>query len=174
GFSDGGGMTVSAGQLLKNGQVIGAFDNAVDGQLMVTFTDANGEIPERSDVNAMMQRVTYSNASNDPPTDITLEWTFADEAGAAVSGTAVVDIGLRNNPPVLTATGADPTFTENGPAVGLFSGTSINVVEVGQLVDGLELTVTNTANGAEESLGIDGSQVPLEDGHAATTAGSGL
>src|SRR5690606_20091760 len=84
-FVDGGGMTVSSDELLKNGKAIGSFDISVDGQLTVTFTDTNGEIPEWSDVNAMMQQVTYSNASNDPPTDITLEWTFADNAGETVT-----------------------------------------------------------------------------------------
>ncbi|SFJ97522.1 Ig-like domain-containing protein, partial [Parapedobacter indicus] len=174
GFVDGSGLAVSSGQLVKSGQVIGAFDTSVDGRLTVTFTDAGGGIPTTPDINAMMQQVTYLNASNDPPTDITLDWTFADEAGAAVMGTASVAIGLRNDPPVLTATGADPTFTENGPAVVLFSGTSIDVVEAGQPVSGLELTVANAANGAEEFLSIDGSQVALEDGHTVTTAGSGL
>lgn len=173
-FLGGSGITASAGQLVKNGQIIGSFDTSVDGLVTVTFTDVNGEIPETSDVNTILQQVTYANTSNNPLLTIELDWTFADGAGATATGMAEVFVDVRNDPPVLTTTGGNPTFTENGPAVGLFSGTSIDVVEYDQMVTDMELTVYNVINGSEEFLQIDGNDVLLEDGHTVTTTGFGL
>src|SRR5690606_29962885 len=51
GFVDGSGMYLATGELIKNGHVIANFDIATAGQLVVTFTDANGEVPSRADVN---------------------------------------------------------------------------------------------------------------------------
>ena len=41
-----------------------------------------------------------------------------------------VQVTAVNDPPTLTATGDDPTFTEDGAAAGLYSSTSISTVEL--------------------------------------------
>jgi large repetitive protein len=174
GFVDGSGISLVAGELIKNGQVIATFDTATAGQLMVTYTDANGELPERSDVNAVMQQITYATASNDPDTTVVLDWTFTDEAGASVTETASVTISLKNDAPVVTATGGTPTFTEGGTAVDLFSAASINPVEAAQSIISLQLTVTGANNGSDEILAIDGSDVLLTQGNALVTATNAL
>ena len=174
GFMDGSGMSLVEGEIIKNGQVIATFDTATAGQLVVTYTDANGEVPERSDVNAMMQQITYANTSNDPDTNVVLDWTFADETGAPDTETASVTISLKNDAPVVTATGGTPTFTEGGTAVDLLSAVSISPVEAAQSIISLQLTVTGANNGSDEILAIDGSDVALTQGNALVTATNGL
>ena len=74
----------------------------------------------------------------------------------------------------MTATGSNPTFTEGGAAGSLFSGTSISTVEAGQTIEGLTLTVAGLADGANEILSVDGTEVALTNGISVTTIGSGL
>ncbi|MGM8228467.1 Ig-like domain-containing protein [Cellvibrio sp. ARAG 10.3] len=174
GFMDGSGMNLVAGEIIKNGQAIATFDTATAGQLVVTYTDANGELPERSDVNAMMQQITYATTSNDPDASVVLDWTFTDEAGASVTETASVTISLKNDAPVVMATGGTPTFTEGGAAVDLFSAVSINPVEAVQSIISLQLTVAGINNGSDEILAIDGSDVVLTQGNALVTATNAL
>ena len=174
GFLDGSGMSLVADEVIKNGQPIATFDTATAGQLVVTYTDANGELPERSDVNAIMQQITYASTSNDPDTSVVLDWTFTDEAGAPVTETASITISLKNDAPVVTATGGTPTFTESGTAVDLFSGVSIDPVEAAQSIIGLQLTVTGVNNGSDEILAIDGSDVALTQGNVLVTATNAL
>lgn len=170
GFVDGSGMYLAAGELIKNGHVIAHFDIATAGQLVVTFTDANGEVPSRADVNAVMQQITYASTSNDPDGSVVLDWTFTDGAGGTVTETASVIVSLKNDAPVVTATGATTTFTENGSAVDLFSAVSINPVEAVQRIISLQLTVTGVNNGSDEILTIDGSDVALTHDNSVVTA----
>ena len=79
-----------------------------------------------------------------------------------------------NDEPTLTATGADPTYTENGAAVDLFSGVTVTTPEGGQALTSLTLTVTNVTDGADEILSFDGSDVALTNGNSVTTATNGL
>lgn len=76
GFAEGNGITLSAGQLMKNGKSIATFDRSLLGQLTITLTDANGEIPIRSDVNHILQQLTYSTLSQDPSGTVVLNWTL--------------------------------------------------------------------------------------------------
>ncbi|WP_052659165.1 DUF4347 domain-containing protein [Pseudomonas sp. LFM046] len=174
GFLNGNGITLVGSNLVKNGQVIGSFDTSTSGQLTLTFTDANGQIPTTADVNNILQQLTYASASSDPAASVTLNWTFADELGATAAGSAVVNIVAVNNAPTATATGASPTHTENGSAVDLFSGVSIGTVEAGQSITGLTFTVSGLANGASEILSIDGTDIALVNGSSGTTGGSGI
>ncbi|MFC4864763.1 Ig-like domain-containing protein [Pseudomonas sp. MAHUQ-62] len=174
GFLDGNGITLVGSNLVKNGQVIGSFDTSTSGQLTLTFTDASGQIPTTADVNHILQQLTYANSSNDPVASVALSWTFADELGATAVGSTLVNLVAVNNAPTATATGGNPTYTENGAAVDLFSGISIGTVEAGQSITGLTLTVSNLANGASEILSIDGTDVLLVNGASGTTASNGI
>ncbi|MCP4386651.1 MAG: hypothetical protein GY802_00015, partial [Gammaproteobacteria bacterium] len=75
-----------------------------------------------------------------------------------------------NDEPTLTATGGDPTFTEDGAAAGLFSGAIVDTIESGQTLKGLTLTVTNVNDGSNEILNIDGSAIALTNGNSGATA----
>ena len=54
----------------------------------------------------------------------------------------------------VTATATNPTFTENGTATALFSGTAISTIEAGQSITGLDVRVTNLANGNLDELNL--------------------
>lgn len=88
---------------------------------------------------------------------------------------AVSDIKtpLLNNAPILAATALNPTFTENGAAVALFSSSSANTNDAGQTFSGVTLTVSNVSNGGSEMLNIGGTNVALNNGNLGTIAGLG-
>ena len=174
GFLDGNGITLSGNQLLKNGQAIATVDDSTAGQWIITFTDANGEIPTRADATAILQQLTYRSTSDDPGSSLSLEIRFTDDMGGFRTGEADVSITEINDAPTLTATGGTPTFIENGAAVDLFSGVTISTVEAGQSITGLALTVSGLADGSSEILSIDGSDIVLIDGSSGTTAGNSL
>ena len=78
-FNDGNGITLSGSDLIKNGQVIATFDTTTTaGQLVVTFTNANGETPTNDDVNAIMRQIAYENTNSSPPASVQIDWTFND------------------------------------------------------------------------------------------------
>jgi VCBS repeat-containing protein len=90
------------------------------------------------------------------------------------ANTLTFDIAPFDDGPTLAATAGNPTFTEGGGAVDLFSGVTASTVEAGQEVTALTLTVTHVTNGAAEILSFDGSDVALTDGNSVTTATNGL
>ncbi|NQD95558.1 hypothetical protein HP532_23145, partial [Pseudomonas sp. CrR25] len=75
--------------------------------------------------------------------------------------------------PSLSATGANPTFTEGGSAVDLFSGVTAATNDGGQTFSGLVLTVSNLSNGASEIINIGGTDVALSNGNSGSIAGIG-
>ncbi|WP_310417002.1 cadherin-like domain-containing protein [Mycoplana sp. BE70] len=104
--------------------------------------------------------------------------TIKDAAGNNVVTTLnnvgpTAGILIANDAPTITATATNPTFTENGSAVDLFSGVSISTVEAGQLIKQLTLTVSNVSDGAQEILRIDGTDVALGNTANGVTAGGG-
>ncbi len=96
--------------------------------------------------------------------------TLTDLAGNTGNTSAAATIvGELNDPPTLTAAASNPTFTEDGAAVTLFSGSSADTVESFQTFAALILTVTNLSDDADEVLGADGFDIELTDGNAGTT-----
>ncbi|MCP5012072.1 MAG: hypothetical protein GY942_19015 [Aestuariibacter sp.] len=83
--------------------------------------------------------------------------------------TSTVDVETVNDEPTLTATGSDPTFTEGGSAVGLFSGAAVSTVESGQTITGLTFTVTNVTDTGNEQITIDGATITLDDSESGST-----
>ena len=107
-FKAGGGITLVGGNLIKNSQIIATFDTTTTpGELVITFTDANGEIPTSIDVDSILSQITYANSSGTPPHSVTLDWSFDDGntgtqgAGGAQQGigSTVVYIVVANDPP---------------------------------------------------------------------------
>ena len=118
-------------------------------------------------------KITFTTAPNDV-TSATLTVTPFDGAVNGSSDTVVIAITSINDAPNLMATGSNPTFTEGGAAGSLFSGTSISTVEAGQTIEGLTLTVAGLADGARETLTLDGTAIGLSDGASGTTATNSL
>ncbi len=85
--------------------------------------------------------------------------------------TAVLPV---NDEPTLSATGVNPTFTEDGSAVDLFSGVTASTVEAGQTLTRLDFTVTNVTDGAAERITVDGTTIQLTNGNSGTTATNSL
>jgi hypothetical protein len=152
-----------------SGGVIGSY-NASTGVLTLTGTATQAQYE------TVLESVTYHNTSDDPTTtQRTVSYTVNDGFVDSAPGTATINITAVNDEPTLTATALNPGFTENGSAVGLFSGAAASAIEAGQNLDQLVLTVTNVAGtGATEDLTIDGTVIALTNGNTQTTATNGM
>jgi len=84
---------------------------------------------------------------------------------------SVVNAPVVNSPPTLTATAYNPTFSENGAAVTLFSGVAANTNDSGQTFKGAQFTVSNVAE-SSEYLTIHGVKIALINGNS-VSLGSG-
>ncbi|UOD51446.1 DUF4214 domain-containing protein [Orrella daihaiensis] len=165
--TSGASFTVSGTNLQAGGQTFATFTE-IGGTLTVSFTSSSTTATTAL-VNDVLSRIQYGNSSNDPPTSVRLDWTFADGSAGTDIGSTTVAITAVNDEPTLSTTGANPTFTEGGSAQALFTDASVSTVESGQTLQGLTLTVTNVAD-STESLEIDGTAVALTDGNSGTTA----
>ncbi|MDF3864842.1 DUF4347 domain-containing protein [Pseudomonas denitrificans (nom. rej.)] len=128
-------------------------------------------------VAALLQNLTYSNSNGgDIGTGSRTVTVSVNDGDGGTSTAAVVTVGITavNDAPTLSTTGGTPTFTENGSAVGLFSGTTIDTIEAGQTIDRLTLTVSNVADGSAEVLRVDGSNVSLTNGNSVITTTNGM
>ncbi len=96
-----------------------------------------------------------------------------DNLGLILDDLNFDDPFVPSTAPTLSATPTDPTFTENGTAVALFSGAAADTNDVGQTFTGLSLTVTNVSNGADELLSIDGATIALTHGNTGALVGNG-
>ena len=172
---DGTSGTTSANEIHYSVSVSG-------GTATVTLTKT-GDM-DVDEAEALVNGLQYENTSNDPSGDTrTVTLTSIQDSGGTDDGgqdTTTLDVASTvtivgvNDPPTLTATGDDPTFTEKEPPVTLYSDTSIDVVEEGDRVKTLVLTVSDLENGPDEILVVDGTSVALVDGANGTTAANGI
>lgn len=140
-----------------------------------TFTltnDANGRFAIDNSGNVTVADTSKINYENNTSHNITVQAT--DDAGNTNSNTLAVTINNVNEVPTLTATGSDPTFTEDGSAASLFTGASVSTIDAGQTISGMVITVTNVADSGNEILNIDGSAITLDNAETGTTTDNGL
>lgn len=178
GGPNGGGTISSAGNVIAT-----ITDAGDDDELTITFAN-NGTIPTTALVNEVMQAIRYSNSSDGPDASVQLDWTFSDgnsgnsqgtgDNPGTTTGSTTVSVTAVNDEPTLTATGQNPTFTENGSASDLFSGVTADTVESSQTFSGLTLTVTNVSDTGAEILTADGTAITLDDSESGTTATNSL
>ncbi|EJE50562.1 hypothetical protein PMI14_04778, partial [Acidovorax sp. CF316] len=153
---------------------IGSYSVSVSGST-ATVT-ATGMTRTDAQMGTLVDGMTYRNTSQDPGNSnrVVTITSITDSGGsnATASPTRVSTVSVTpvNDAPTATATGGTPTFTENGSAADLFSGVSIGTVETGQAITAMGFTVANVADGTNEKLGIDGSQISLTNGNSGTTA----
>ena len=148
-FNDGNGITLVGNNLIKNSQIIATFDTTTTpGQLIVTFTDANVEIPTSADVDNILRQITYANNSDAPPASVQMDWTFNDgNTGAQGPGGSLEAIGSTtititavNDAPVVGAPGTALTATEQ---INLnIHGTGFMVSDVDEADAGATATLT--------------------------------
>ncbi|MEX0619687.1 MAG: Ig-like domain-containing protein [Pseudohongiellaceae bacterium] len=155
---------------------IGTLGNAIaaGNDLVVNFSAL--ATPAR--VQSLVRALTYENTDTSDPTTgaRTVRLTVNDGDGATSTATdATVTVNGVNDEPTLAATGQNPTFTEGGSAVGLYSAVTASTVEAGQTLTSMTLTVTNVNDGSDERLSFDGSTLQLTNGfNVANTATSNL
>ena len=144
----------------------------------ITYT-LSGADQTRFSINQTTGELTLLGTPDfEAPTDVDRNNTYevvvtvTDAGGLTDSQAITVRVTDTNEKPTLSATALDPTFTENGAPVDLFSSVNVGTVESGQTIRELTLTVSGVTDGASETLMIDGMQVSLRDGAAGTTTGS--
>lgn len=147
-----------------NGLVIGTFTGGNNGTALVITLTSEATATTTA---ALLHNLAYRNSNTLQPSTTTRSVSISMDDGAgghsAVSVVSVAVVSV-NDAPVVNAIGANPTFTENGSAVVLFAGATINTVETGQLVKQMVFTVSNLADGSMERLSIDGSTFNLVNG----------
>ncbi len=184
-IQSGGNLAVAGSNISAGGNIFATFDNgSVAGQVTISFISANGTTPTTALVNEVMQAVEYANSSSDPAASVQIDWTFSDGNSGNAQGTGpnpgtgtgstTVSVTNVNDAPTLTATGGNPTFTEDGAAQDLFNTVSASTVEAADRFTTLQLTVTNVSDGGAEVLSLDGSDIALTNGNAVTTATNSL
>ncbi|MHB0765674.1 DUF4347 domain-containing protein [Stutzerimonas sp. NM35] len=166
-------IQVDGTSIKYNGLEIGTFTGGNSGTALVITLTSEATATTTA---ALLHNLAYRNSNTvDPSTTSRSVSISMDDGAGGNSAVSVVTVAVQpvNDAPVVNATGTNPTYTENGSAVQLFSGATINTVESGQKVIQMTFTVTNVANGAVERLVIDGTDVTLVNGTNVTTTNNG-
>ncbi|MCX2980883.1 hypothetical protein EYC98_08400, partial [Halieaceae bacterium IMCC14734] len=175
GFVDGNDITLSSGNLVKNGDVIANFDTSVAGELTITYVSVDGEIPTTADVNAIQRQITYSNSNDLPPTSVDIDWDFNDgNLGLqglgnmlASGGTLTVTIESVNEAPTVSGL-TTINYVENSNAIVLDSDVVIADKELDIIGDYSGSSLTLVRSGAAHSDDIfgfaDSSEIALIGG----------
>jgi hypothetical protein len=166
----GGQIGVSGANVTYGGVTIGTLAGGTGTNDLVVTLNGNSS---PAAVQALVRNLTYSNTnSTDPSTTArTVRVTVNDgDGGTSTNANVTVSVTGVNDAPTLSATGGTPTFTENGGAVDLFSGVSVSTVESGQTIQQLTMTVTNVADGSNEILNVDGTDIALTNGNSGSTS----
>ena len=129
-----------------------------------------------ADYQTVLRLVGFESTSDDPGTTRQVTWRLNDGTTNSAVATTTITMTPINDEPTLTATAVNPTFTEDGAAVDLFSTPiTASTIEATQTFTSLTLTVTNVTDGANEMLNIDGSNLALTNGNSVVgTATNGL
>jgi hypothetical protein len=178
----GASFTVSGGNLQSGPNTFATFTSS-GGTLTINFT-SSGTTATTALVNDVLDHIQYTNTSDDPAASVTLNYSFNDGSpgnsqGSGATGTATgstqVNITAVNDPPTLTTTGTNPTYTENAAGSDLFTTpVTVSAIEAADKIKQVVLTVSGLADGTNEILHIDGSDVTLTDLTSVTTATNGL
>lgn len=167
GFAEGNGLTLVGAEIRLNGTKIADFTSA-GGLLTIAFT---GQVSTAT-ANAVLQQVTYTQDSKDPGAAIRLKVQVRDQFASGVDSVVLaLAVAQVNDAPVVVSTPSDTKYSPGDAAVGLFDGTTISTVEGGQTIAGLTLTVSPVADGASETLTVDGTAISLVAGNGTTTSG---
>lgn len=168
------GVTIGSSVSVSGVSVGTISSNGSSGANLVVGLNANAT-PAR--ITTLTRALTYRNSnSTEPNTNTrTISMTVSDGDGATSSASiSSVTVTTVNDAPALSASGGTPTFTEGGSAVDLFSGISSGTVEVGQAIRQLTFTVGNIADGSNEIVQADGTDIVLTNGTSGTTSGNSL
>ena len=169
---DGGNVSVSGSDVLYDFGggpiVVGTFSGG-DGTnpLVVTFNSNS----DATSVEAVAQQVAYRTEIDDPSgLQRTLEMNVTDgDGGTSATATRTMNVIPINDAPILSISSDNPTFTENGSPVGVYSNASVDLVEAADNATAMVISVDGLANGSDEILVIDGQAIELTDLNSETT-----
>jgi CSLREA domain-containing protein len=134
-FQDGNGLTRVGNTIVKNGAVIATFNTvSVAGQLTVTFTDANGEIPTSVDAENVLRQITYSNSSMVPPMSVELGVIFNDGGvlqpiAQQTFSSVMINIIPFNSTPQIVNLGPANVFTTGGAPVAIENNNDADIID---------------------------------------------
>ncbi len=179
-LTDGNSVTSSANTFV-------ATVNVVSGTATVTITRSGDFTAAQAQtlINGLTYRDSGTVADITSGNRVITLTQVKDDGGTANSGhdsttlstAATVAVHTLNHAPTLTTTAAtSPTFTEDGTAASLFSGTTIGLGagDSGQNIHAITLTVSGLSDGSAEVLRVDGSNVSLTNGNSVTTTANGF
>ncbi len=156
--------SLSAGDLFIDGSGGGTDDGTLDGESPIAASDSFTQ------ANIDNGNLLYNHDGSETTSD-DFDFDLSDGNGGSVTGkTFSITVDPVNDAPTLAATGTNPSYTEDGSAVTLYMSASASTVESGQQLTDVEMTVSNVAEPAQETLTIDGEAVTLTDGNSGTTA----
>ncbi len=180
-WQDGGGLTLSGGNISNGVNTIATLDSIGDGStndgstsLLITFDNTNE--PTDAEVTQILKNIVYSNSSDTPlAATKNVHWILEDGDGNFSTADSQVVLTDANDAPTISNLGAADNFTynEGDGAVVLDHATAAALADVDSTdLDSGNLTVTIAANedAAEDVIAIDTSgTVSLSAG---TTVGS--
>ncbi|MCP4925859.1 MAG: hypothetical protein GY916_07940, partial [Gammaproteobacteria bacterium] len=152
-FTTANGISLSGSNLIKDAQTIASFDiTTTPGELVITFTNANGETPTSADVDNILQQITYENSSDGPPASVQIDWTFADGNTGGSQGTLGGENMRDYGSTTVSITGADdgaPVAVDD--AFTISAGVPVTIDPVANDTntdnDPLLISIIDTANG---------------------------
>ena len=133
-FVAGSGVSLSGSTIMKSGSSIATFVVS-GGQLVITFTNANGQTPTGANADYIVRNITYRTTSDSPPASITLNVTASDGSLSSAISAVTVNITATNDAPVLTAGGTLSAVNED------------SVSPAGAALHTLGITANDTADG---------------------------
>ncbi|PLY38669.1 hypothetical protein F164LOC_02305 [Pectobacterium carotovorum] len=103
--------TLTQGQnFTYNGTTVGSVTTNSAGTLTLTFNSS----ATSAMVDAVLQSLTYTNSSDNPPTSVTLNWTFNDGSlNSTGTNQAVLAITPVNDAPTISTPSVSKTFNED-------------------------------------------------------------
>ncbi|MBE5223347.1 DUF4347 domain-containing protein, partial [Pectobacterium sp. A113-S21-F16] len=125
-----------------NGTAVGSVTTNSGGTLTLTFnSNAASAI-----VDAVLQSLTYANDSNDPPSSVTLNWTFNDGSLNSSSGNqAVLSITPVNDAPTISNMSVSKTFNEDSAQTFSASDFGFSDVDSGDTLQSITIVTAPTA-----------------------------
>ncbi|MCW2475287.1 putative Ig domain-containing protein [Candidatus Symbiopectobacterium sp. NZEC151] len=146
-----------------------SFDFTFSGSTLLAITSVtkdNAATTSAADISATVngndKTITFHVNTQNTSGDGVLVWHFT----STNSGQSA------DNAPTASGSGTNPTFTENGAEVGVFTGISVDTHDTGQTFSSAAFTVSNVA-GSTEYLTIHGINVALSNGNS-VSLGSGF
>lgn len=101
-FAEGNDLRLSNGTELMKGDVVIGIVTLNDGVFTIAFTEDNGAIPTKQDVQNVLNQIQYENSSDSPVSTVNVSVTLADQNGLISEAlTTQIDITSVNDVPLV-------------------------------------------------------------------------